>query len=75
MIKLLMLFFMFQINIKNNSEVFVFNPVRYDLQLEIKCNWNGKKFSHRRFYNLNGKSKVKILIPDGSKCQIWPSLR
>ena len=75
MIKLILLLFLFHADVQETSEIVIFNPVRYNLILELKCNWDGNGFSYHKFYQLNGKKKVIVLVPNNSKCQIWSRLR
>ncbi len=58
----------------NTSELMIYNPFRIGVNIELKCNWNGKRFAYRQYYKLSKRSKVKILLPHNSKCQLWPHL-
>jgi hypothetical protein len=54
------------------SSIIINNPFNIKAILELKCNWDGKKFRHHRFYRLLGNSRVEIIMPNNSKCQLWP---
>jgi len=53
-------------------KVIVYNPFNIRAKLELKCNWNGKIFRYHKYYRLPKKSKVEIIIPNNSRCQLWP---
>lgn len=59
---------------RRTSSVTVYNPFNMWAELELKCNWDGKKFEHRRIYRLPERSNVKVSIPNGSQCQLWPRI-
>lgn len=61
----------------SKSIVEVHNTFKYDVQLELKCNYNTikKQFMYHKLYYLRGNSYVRISVPNNSDCQIWPKLR
>jgi len=60
--------------VKQESCITVYNPFNMWAELELKCNWDGKKFRWRRLYSLPGRSHVMVTIPNNSKCQLWPKI-
>jgi len=54
------------------SVIEIHNPFHISVNIEMKCNWDGKRFRHHKFFRLNGKSKIVFSIPNSSNCQFWP---
>jgi len=56
-------------------QVDIYNPYRWDVKLEVKCdyNWRTKKFIYHKHLNVPGDGKLTIHISKTfRKCQIWP---
>ena len=58
-----------------NSVLTINNPFGIAINIEFKCNWNGKKFTYLKNLVLKERSKYTIIVPKNSMCQIWPWLR
>ena len=73
---LILAFGMASVKADNINKMKIYNPTRYDISLEIKCNWSNefKKFKYHNFYTLYGNKSVNIIVPQG-RCQLWPGLK
>jgi hypothetical protein len=52
----------------------IYNPTIWSADLLLKCDWDGRVWRNVKKYKLKGHSDVTIKVPNGSRCQIWPSL-
>lgn len=62
----------------NQVQIIANNPYSLRVQLEVKCDWNGKerKYSYYKKIEINGKSKTILLVPGHmKKCEIWPKIK
>jgi len=51
------------------------NPLILKLQIEVKCDWNGKNYKYHRFIVLQKKSLSTVEIPhDLNNCELWPKI-
>ncbi len=50
------------------------NPYRFDVKLELKCDWNGHgQYRLHQFIVVPGKKQTLIKVPNTLKfCEIWP---
>jgi hypothetical protein len=67
----------FLVGFVTTTKLRIFNTFKYNVNLELKCNYNTikKRFMYHKYYNLKGNSYMDISIPNNSDCQIWPKLR
>ena len=59
-------------------EIQVSNPYRYEVEIELQCDWNSSKnaYNVHQYLLFAGHSIQTILVPDGTKsCRIWPHVR
>lgn len=53
------------------------NPYRFDIRLEVKCDWEWQKGKYRlhQFITVLGKRQTMIFVPNYLKsCEIWPKV-
>jgi len=53
------------------------NTYRFDVRLEVKCDWDWRSGQYRfhQFIVVPGKKKTVIRVPNNLKfCEIWPKL-
>ena len=50
----------------------VSNPYKFDAEIEIKCDWNGKEYLFYRKMLFKGKEITTVTMPNTIKvCQLW----
>ena len=54
------------------SSIVIHNPFDSSFKIDLKCNWNGKKWSSIKRYKLKARDGTEIKVPNSSRCQIWP---
>lgn len=59
---------------KNKTSATIYNDTFWSAKLKVKCDWDGKRWRYVKMYPLKGHSKAEIVVPNGSRCQVWPSL-
>jgi len=55
----------------------IYNPWRYNIQMELKCNYNSskKRFARHEFIELRGNSRAVVSLgKKDTRCEIWPKL-
>ena len=52
------------------------NPYRFDVRLEVKCDWDGQnRYRFHQFIVVPGKKQTIIRVPNTLKfCEIWPKV-
>jgi hypothetical protein len=53
------------------------NPYRFDVRLEVKCDWDWRRKAYRlhQWFVVPGKKQTMIKVPSSLKsCEIWPKL-
>lgn len=55
-----------------DSSIMIYNTFNISFKIDLKCNWNGKRWSSRKRYKLKARGGTKIKVPNNSRCQIWP---
>lgn len=52
------------------------NPYRFDVRLEVKCDWDGQsRYRFHQFITVPGKRQMLIKVPNSLKfCEIWPKV-
>lgn len=63
---------------EENIVIEVNNPYGFNIQAEVKCDWNEsiKDFSLKKSYLFQAFKKTKIIMPkEYLKCEIWPNLK
>jgi hypothetical protein len=52
------------------------NPYRFNVRLEVKCNWDGKsRYLFHQFITVPGKKQILIHVPNNLNfCEIWPKV-
>lgn len=52
------------------------NPYRFDVRLEVKCDWDGQsRYRFHQFIVVPGKRQTLIRVPNSLKfCEIWPKV-
>ena len=53
----------------------IHNPTFWSVRALVKCDWDGKKWSHIKKYNIRSGSDTIVIMPHSVYCEIWPSLR
>lgn len=59
-------------DVPKNTYVIIHNPFDSSFKIDLKCNWDGKKWKILKRYELKARGGTKVEIPHSSKCQIWP---
>jgi hypothetical protein len=58
--------------IEENSYLLIHNPFSRSFSIDIKCNWDGRKYLYDKRVRLIGMKETLAIIPNSSKCKIWP---
>lgn len=61
-------------NQNNYTRMIIQNPFSRSFSIDVKCNWNGKRYLFDKKFKLKGMSGTEVMIPNSSKCIIWPVL-
>lgn len=63
---------------KNNEVVIqIFNPYRFDVGSEVKCNWDSKKQGFKYYKKIIVPGKGNLIVSIGKQydtCEIWPKV-
>lgn len=57
---------------EGSSYIKIHNPFDSDFSIDLKCNWDGKKWKNLKRYKLKARDGTEIEVPNSSRCQIWP---
>jgi hypothetical protein len=83
---IILFFVLFQINgnakidesdkeTKNTVSLQVSNPYKFDAEIEVKCDWDGKEYLFYRKLFFRGKEVTTIVMPSNiRKCEMWPHI-
>jgi hypothetical protein len=58
----------------NNTRMIIHNPFSQSFSIDIKCNWDGKKYLYDKRFKLKARKGTIVVVPNSSRCQIWPVL-
>jgi len=76
---LLLLFFMASATKPSKTiDITLNNPYGFDLDLEVKCDWNNsaKAFLFQTKITVPAKRAIQVRLPSWhKKCEIWPKVR
>jgi hypothetical protein len=61
---------------RHTVKIAVHNPYSFRVKLEVKCDWDGKRYRLHKIFWVSGHRKTIINVPNSlRKCEVWPKVK